>query len=329
MAKPASRTRKVLLYLLVLLIIIGVIAFWAGPRPDANTLITFDETTLPDDIETYIRKGEASYADIKPGNERQIIWAYPASRARTPLVLVYVHGFSASPGEIRPMPDLVAKRLGANLYYTRLKGHGRNGDAMLEGSVQGWMNDLAQAVAIGRRLGERVVIMATSTGATLTTLAATRPELMRDVVGLVQISPNYGVQAAGSSLLTMPWAEKLVPLIAGERRSFETVGPLHAQFWTHEYPSLALLPMAALVELAADIEPASIEIPSLFVFSPMDSVIQPGLIARMAENWGGPTQIVEVTDSNDANNHVVAGDALSPDTTGRLATQAADWISRL
>jgi hypothetical protein len=43
--------------------------------------------------------------------------------------------------------------LGANLYFARLKGHGRSGDAMLEGSVQAWVDDFAEAVAIGRRLG--------------------------------------------------------------------------------------------------------------------------------------------------------------------------------
>jgi hypothetical protein len=66
--------------------------------------------------------------------------------------------------------------LGANLYFARLKGHGRSGDAMLEGSVQGWIDDFAEAVAIGRRLGERVVIMATSTGASLATSAAAGPD---------------------------------------------------------------------------------------------------------------------------------------------------------
>lgn len=332
MAKPASKTRRRtrrVLYLIGFLIIAGAIAFALGPRPPADTSVSFDETTLPENIDAHIDEAEARHADLRPGNAREIIWAYPASRARTPLAIVYVHGFSASPGEIRPMPDLVAETLGANLYFARLTGHGRSGEAMLEGSVQAWMDDFAEAVAIGRRLGERIVIMATSTGATLATIAAERPELMRDVAGLVQISPNYGVQAAGASVLTMPWAERLVPLIAGERRSFEPGNEMHAQFWTHEYPSLALLPMAALVDLASGVDPARISVPSLFVFSPLDTVIQPELVKATAQDWGGPAQIVEVTDSDDPNNHVIAGDALSPSTTERLARQAADWIAGL
>lgn len=328
MAKPASRKRK-LLYLIGLLIGAGGLVFALGPRPFADTQILFDETTLPDDLDAYLAETEARHTDLRPDNQRRIIWAYPASRARTPLAFVYIHGFSAGPGEIRPMPDMVAKALGANLYFARLRGHGRSGDAMIEGSVQAWMDDFAEAVAIGRRLGERVVIMATSTGATLATIAANRPELMRDVAGLIQISPNYGVQAAGAGLLTIPWAEKLVPLLAGARRSFEPSNALHAQHWTYEYPSLALLPMASLVDLANDVDPSRIEIPSLFIFSPMDSVIDPERVRAMAESWGGTAEIIEVTDSDDPNNHVIAGDALSPGTTKRLAETAANWISGL
>lgn len=317
------------LYVVGLVIVAGVAAFLLGPRPPSDAKIEFDPSTLSGDLDTYLAASEAEYGDLRPGNERQIIWAYPASRARTPLAIVYIHGFSASPGELRPLPDLVAKELGANIYYARLKGHGRSGDAMLEGSVQGWVNDFAEAVAIGRRLGERVVVMATSTGASLTTWAASRPELMRDVAGLVQFSPNYGVQAAGSGLLTMPWAKQMLQLIVGERRSFAPRNDLHAQYWTSEYPSAALLPMAALVDLANAADPRSITLPSLFVYSPLDQVIRPELVKAKAGNWGGPATIIEVTDDGDPNHHVIAGAALSPSTTDRLAAETARWIAGL
>lgn len=328
MAKPASRKRKVL-YLLGFLIVAGGLLFLLGPRPVIDTEVRFDETALPENIEAYVRESEARFGDLRAGNESQIVWAYPASRARTPLAIVYIHGYSASPGETRPMPDLVAEKLGANLYFARLSGHGRSGEAMLDGSVQAWLDDFAEAVAIGRRLGERVVVMATSTGATLATYAASRPDLVRDVVGFVQISPNYGLQAAGSSLLTIPWAETLLPLIAGEQRSWEPRNEMHAQYWTHEYPNLALPQMGGLIDLAAGIDPSQIRIPSLFVYSSMDSVIIPEKVRSMAERWGGPVETLEITDSDDPNNHVIAGDALSPGTTARIADEAAAWISAL
>lgn len=328
MAKAASGGRKVLVFAGIL-ILAAFAAFALGPRPAIDTTVTFDASTLPSDLDTFITDAEARFADVRPGNERQIVWAYPVSRARTPIAIVYIHGFSASPGELRPLPDLVAKSLGANIYYARLRGHGRSGDAMIEGSVNGWVNDFAEAVAIGRRLGERVVVMATSTGASLATWAATQPDLMRNVAGLVMFSPNYGVQAAGSGLLTMPWAEEMVRLIVGERRSFETRNELHARFWTSEYPSAALLPMAALVDLANTADPRAISIPSLFVYSPLDQVIRPELVKAKAGNWSGPAKIIEVTDDDDPSHHVIAGEALSPSTTETLAAQTTEWIAGL
>ena len=200
---------------------------------------------------------------------------------------------------------------------------------MLDGTVHGWVNDFAEAVAIGRRLGERVIVMATSTGASLATWAATRPELMRNVTGLVQFSPNYGVQATGSSLLTMPWAERMVQLVLGDRRSFEPKSELHGKFWTADYPSVAILQMAALVKLADATDPATITVPSLFVYSPLDRVIRPELAKAKAEKWGAAAKVIEVTGSDDPNHHVIAGDAVSPSTTDRLAAAVSEWIAGL
>lgn len=317
------------LYVTGFLVLAGLVAFLLGPRPASDVTVNYDERFLPDDLDAYLAQSEAAFGDLRPANQRQIVWAYPASRARTPLAIIYVHGFSAGPGELRPLPDLVARKLGANIYYARLRGHGRSGDAMRDGSVHAWVNDFAEAVAIGRRLGERVIVMATSTGASLATWAATQPELMRNVAGLVQFSPNYGLQATGSFLLSMPWAKQMVQLVIGERRSFEPANDLHAQHWTSEYPSLALLPMASMVKLADAADARKIEIPSLFVYSPLDRVIRPDLVKAKAAAWGAPARIIEVLDADDPNHHVIAGEALSPSTTERLAAETADWIAAL
>ena len=65
------------------------------------------------------------------------------------------------------MPDMVANSLGANIFYTRLTGHGRTTDAMREASVTAWMQDLAEAFEIGTVIGEEVIILSCSTGGTL------------------------------------------------------------------------------------------------------------------------------------------------------------------
>jgi hypothetical protein len=72
---------------------------------------------LPADLDGYLARSEAGYGDIVPGTEKTIVWA-SASKSRTPLSIVYLHGFSASRQECAPLPQLLARSLGANLYLT-------------------------------------------------------------------------------------------------------------------------------------------------------------------------------------------------------------------
>ena len=319
-----------MLVTLLVLVVTGSVAFLLGPRAPSDYRIGFDAASLPDDLDQHLADSEAGFADLKTGSEKQIVWAYPASKAKTPVSIVYVHGFSASAGEIRPLPDRVAADLGANLFFTRLAGHGRSGDAMLDGSVDAWMNDYAEAIAIGARLGENVIVMATSTGATLATLAAAEAKLDANVAGYVFFSPNFGVRNPAAKVLTLPWAEKLVPLIAGKRRSFETRSDLHRQLWTSDYPTLALLPMGALVKRTAAVDPARITAPALFVLSPKDEIVDPALSAAVAARWAGAgAKVLRVETSGDPQNHVIAGDAMSPQTTRPLAADVTAFINSL
>jgi alpha-beta hydrolase superfamily lysophospholipase len=327
---PRKRSRiKTVLYIIIALIIVLAGLWVFGPREPVDTALRFDPATIGEDIDAYVAAHEAQFDDIVEGAEMQLIWAFPASKAKTPVALVYIHGFSASPGEIRPAPDLAAEALGANLFYARLVGHGRSDEAMAEPTVQDWLDDVAEAIAIGERLGERVVLIGTSTGGTLAAIAALHPDLKDRIAGIVFVSPNFKVQASGSQILTAPFARQLVPLVAGAERSFEPENELHAKFWTERYPSVALLPMAASVAHANAQFYQNTDIPALFVFSNDDRVVDHTVTRQIADRWGGPAEIVAVAESDDPYNHVIAGDALSPSNNQMMADTIARWVSAL
>jgi pimeloyl-ACP methyl ester carboxylesterase len=312
---------------LVVVVLLGL-AFVLGPRVPVDTTVTFDSATIGPDPEAYLSRREAEVADIRPGLQKEIIRAEASSKAKTPIAIVYIHGFSASKGEVRPLPDRVAAALHANLYYTRLTGHGEDGAAMAKGSVNAWVNDYAEAIAIGRALGDRVVVIGTSTGGSLATWASTRPQLAKDVAALVMISPNYGLQAAGSGLLTLPWGGQLARLLIGPQRSFEPVNAINAVLWTTHYPTSALLPLAALAELGRDSPVETIRVPALFVFSDQDKLVRPQLTRAIAARWGAAHELVVLERNDDPHSHVITGDALSPSTTDALAERIAAWVEQ-
>ena len=310
----------------MIVIAVLVIAFLLGPRVAVDTTVTFNPAAIGSDPEAYLAREEQAVKGVRPGQQKEIIWADPATKARTPISIVYIHGFSASKGEVRPLPDKVAAALGANLFYTRLTGHGLARAPMEDVSVNAWINDYAEAITIGRAIGGKVVVIGTSTGASLATWAAAQAGLSDGIATIIEISPNYGLQAAGADLLLLPWGRQIAELTIGKERSFEPVNELNALLWTTKYPTAALLPLAAVTRLAYRTPVETIRIPALFIFSNDDAVVRPELTREIAGRWGARHELVPVEGDGDRYHHVIAGDALSPATTQVLADRIVAWV---
>lgn len=311
----------------LLIVVIATLAalaalFSLGPRVVVDTRVV--APALPEDLDAWLEVSEAAIPDVRPGTEKRIVWADPATRQATPLSVIYLHGFSATRQEIAPVCDRVARQLQANLFYTRLRGHGRSGDAMAEATVNAWLADAVEALEIGRRLGQRVVVIGTSTGGTLATWLAARSE---GLASLVLISPNFGVANPTAGILLWPWGEQLARLIVGPRRSWEPHNPSQALYWSHDYPTQALLPMMGLVDLVEGLDLKQITLPTLVLYSPEDSVVSPARTeARFQELGTARKALIEVEETGDPSHHVIAGDIMSPGSTDAVVKRIVGFV---
>lgn len=317
---------RVAIYVCAILVGAFGVLLMSGPRMPADGFPAFDRARLGTDIDAYLAAGESRFPDMRPGAAKRVVWADPATKAKTSLAIIYLHGFSASAEEIRPLPDRVAAALGANLYFTRLAGHGRSGEAMGEASLEDWLADFSESLAIGEALGNRVLVIGTSTGASLATLALADPKIASRISAAVFVSPNYGINSFGAFLLTTPVAPRLSRLLLGQSRGFTPYNDRHAAHWTTLYPTSALLPMAALVKLSVESPVEQIKTPALFLYSSLDKVIRPDKVREIAGRWGGPHALFDVGKTGDPVNHVIAGDIISPATTGPLADRTVGWL---
>jgi len=280
-----------------------------------------------DQLETWLAESEAAVGGVREGCAKQVVW-HDGPR-KTPVSIVYIHGFSATGEEIRPLPDLVAKALGANLYFTRLTGHGQDGAAMGKARLPDWEFDVLEALSVGRKVGGEVIVMGCSTGCTLLTEALAKGAVAK---GIVHVSPNFGLTHwAAHGLLQMPGVRFWGPWVGGRSRSFDPISPAHSAYWTVKYDTQAVFTMADAVRAAMQSDIETIQAPAYFAYNETDKVVSCKKTRAVIGRWGGDvTEDVLVQGPNDdAMGHVMAGDVFSPDQTGPLADRIIQWAKAL
>lgn len=308
----------------LLVALLAVAGFFLTPSALVNSAAV---TTLPDDLDRYLADRERRVDErhgLVPDTQKRIRWQ--AKPARTDYVVVYLHGFSATRQESAPLAERVADSLGANLFETRLSGHGQLSDPLTAFKAEDWIADAAEALAIAARLGDEIILIGTSTGATLAVAMATHTAF-ESVSTLVLISPNFAPANADARLLTAPAGPLIARLLAGDTHSFEPINEQQARFWTTSYPIDAAVEMMRLVDYAQSILPLELEADLLVIYSRADEVVSPAAtLAATARITATRQQLIEVTRSGDPSHHVLAGDILSPATTDEIVAEIVGFV---
>ncbi len=195
-------------------------------------------------------------------------------------------------------------------------------------SAEDWLQDAAEALTIAARLGDRVVLVGTSTGATLAAAMLDHP-MMRSVDTIVMVSPNFAPRDPSAAWLTRPAGPLLARLLVGETRSWQAHNEAQERFWSTTYTIDAAVEMMRLVDLANRKLPARIPQRLLMFYSMDDAVISPQAALAVFDKTMSPQKAaIEIRDAGDPSRHVLAGDVLSADTTRDIATAIVEFISR-
>ncbi len=317
--------------ILVVLVVAGGGLFLFGPYEQVDLEASFDQSRFGDSVQLYFETIESQVPGITPGTEKRVIWRPGSEERRTRYSVLYVHGFSATSQEIRPVPDRIADALGANLVYTRLQGHGLSGSELAAASPSVWMQDLAEALAAARAVGDEVVVISTSTGGTLVAAAALNPAMSDKVAAMIFVSPNFGVNSPAAFLMTWPAARYWLPWVLGGELGVSDAGPAREKYWTTSYPWSALAPMGALVKMVVGLDFSAARTPALFWFSDQDRRVRADLTRQVAGRWGGPVTVTAVTvgPGDDPSSHVIAGAIRSPGQTEPAVKGMLAWLAAL
>ncbi len=308
-----------LLKIISVIIMLLVIVYFLGPHP-ATPTYKKDLVAIPASpvlLQTFVEAGEKAHR-LKPGNQAEIVW-YDSLKTKTKYAIVYLHGFSASREEGNPVHVDIAKKFGCNLYLSRLSQHGIDTtDALANLTVDNLWASAKQALAIGKQLGDSVILMGTSTGGSLALqLAADYPN---DVAALVLLSPNIEINDPNAWLINNPWGLQIARLVVGsDYNRAKHNSPLYKQYWNYEYRLEAAAQLEEYLETAMTKETFShIHQPVLALYyykddKQQDPVVKVSAIRQMMNELG--TSISQKTEKAipDAGNHVLGSYILSKD----------------
>jgi len=203
--------KKILLILVSLVTVLGIV-YLSGPKFTAPELSSELPTVQISDFDQYVKSYDSG-KKIKPDNESRVIWANDSLKSKTEYCLLYLHGFSASWFEGNPVHIDFAKRYGMNLYIPRLASHGIDtSEALIDMTPDNLYESAKEALVAARNLGNKVILMSTSTGGTLgLKLAAEFPGM---VSGLLLYSPNIAINNGAAFLLSKHWGLQIARAVS-------------------------------------------------------------------------------------------------------------------
>ncbi len=314
-----------------LVVALLAIIYFLGPKP-APPVVSGALPEVPAtavDLQQYVEHKEAKFR-LKPENEARIVWEDSLHR-KTPYSIVYLHGFSASEKEGDPVHLNFARRFGYNLYLSRLDQHGLDtADALVGMTASGLLRDAREALAIGKQLGDKVILMGTSTGGTLALLMAA--EYPNDVAAVINMSPNIAINESMIWMLDKPWGLEIARLVKGGKyNEYKPENPEKAKYWDTKYRLEAVVELENLVDHTMTHENfARVHQPVLNLYyykneKEQDPTVKVSAILDMHNALGTPDSLKKAVAIPNAGAHVLGSNVVSKDIPAVESAIALWW----
>jgi len=303
------------------------------PRPKLNPLpppsLVPSELSLSD-VKTWLETQEAIHPHVITGAEARIRLVDEEPPQKTRYAILHIHGFSACRQETAPVAEKIADNFGCNLVEVRLAGHGLSENVM-KASAEEWLQSVVNGYDIAGQLGHNIIIIGTSTGATLAAWATAMLQKRPDqVTALLLMSPNFRINSRFDFLLTLPAAQVWIPWILGKERHWQPENELVAKYWSSRYPMQAIIEMQKTVSWFRQQNLKAYHTPLALMYMKNDPTIDPVAAVRGFGQWGTTRkQLIPVTINGDDAEHVFAGDLSKTNRTTWCVKEFSDFLTQL
>lgn len=260
------------------------------------------------ELKKWIINREAVFDNLKPNNASKLIY-FDSVPKKTLYSVVYLHGFSASTGEGSPVHLNIARALGANLYLPRLAGHGLIEDEpLLDFTADKYLDSAREALAVAKIIGEKVIIISSSTGGTLSLILGSDPQ----IAAMLLFGPNIEIFNPAAKLLTLPWGLKIARLYIGSKyHVMNKITEKKKNYWTTRYRLEPTVHLQKLVDVG--MKPEIFKKVTAPVFmgyyykneQEKDDVVSIPAMLKMFEELGTPVDKKQKMTFANAGDHVI------------------------
>lgn len=282
--------------------------------------VNFDQIPEnPAELDQYIAQRESQYT-LKEGTEAKVIWDSDDKPQKTDYSIVYLHGFRASHPEGDPVHRRIAEKFGYNLYLSRLEEHGIESEyPLLNLTEEKLLQSAKFALEIGRRIGDKIILMGTSTGGSLSLFLASQPKYKKLISALILYSPLIQFYGIKEKMLRYPLARKSLRFALGKKHLIKTSPTTYAEdkIWNSSYALEGALALGSLVQNHMNNRLFSkVNCPVFTGYyyksqREQDTVVSVSAIKKMLQNLGTRTKFVKSVNFPEAKNHVICSSLVS------------------
>ena len=313
-----NKKMRIFARILLFLVLLAVI-YLVGPNPgDPVYNNSLPAVPTAPSLEKYISAKESMH-NLRPDNEARIVWANDSAKHKTAFSIVYLHGFSASQEEGDPVHREIAQSFGCNLFLSRLAQHGIDtSEQLMHLTADNYWESAKEALAIGKQLGDKVILMGTSTGGSQALqLAATFPS---DIAALILYSPNIAINDPNAWILNNPWGLQIARLVKGGKHNIpQDTRPIYKQYWNSPYRLEAAVALEEMLETTMTPETfEKINQPVLMLYyykdeQNQDRVVKVSAMKEMFGQLATPANLKRSVALPNTGDHVIASPIKSKD----------------
>jgi len=282
------------------------------------------------DLSDWLINYEAQQPFVVDGGGARIRYQDPESPAQTPFAFLGIHGFSACRQETAPVTQRLAENFRANLIEVRLAGHGLTESGM-DCPAEDWLASVVDSYDLACRLGEQVILVGTSTGAPLACWADRQlQQRYKAPFAHLFMAPNFKINNPFDFLLTMPFAESIVPRLLGRTHSWTPENDAAARYWTSTYDIQAVIEMQKVVDWFRAQPTCAWTTPMAMMVMDNDPTISAKAAKQVFQRWQTDDKArLPILTEPDAIAHVFAGDIVAPNRTEQTIEAFSGFIQSM